>query len=209
MALMLTAPVLLQLSPEAQHLLHHMFRPNPAERCTTEDVMAHPWFTKNLPPELTSMNDRLLAARAAEHADVVVGARFAGRGDYVATGPRRWAMRLLALVLSRLTGTALTDPTSGLRMATRPAIAVFARHYPEEYLGDTVESLVIAHRVGLRIAQVPAVMRARTTGQASTSPVRSAVYLLRVVSAVLLALVREVPDVDARDLAATRSEVTP
>ena len=59
----------LQLSPEAQHLLHHMFRPNPAERCTTEDIMAHPWFTKNLPPELASLNDRLLAARAAEHAE--------------------------------------------------------------------------------------------------------------------------------------------
>jgi serine/threonine protein kinase len=59
----------LQLSPEAQHLLHHMFRPNPAERCTTEDIMAHPWFTKNLPPELGTLNDRLLAARAAEHAE--------------------------------------------------------------------------------------------------------------------------------------------
>jgi serine/threonine protein kinase len=60
---------MLQLSAEAQHLLHHMFRPNPAERCTTEDIMAHPWFTRNLPPELGSLNDRLLAARAAEHAE--------------------------------------------------------------------------------------------------------------------------------------------
>ena len=143
---------------------------------------------------------------AAQHADVVVGARFAGRGEYVARGPRRWAMRLLATVLSRLTGTTLTDPTSGLRMATVPAIAVFARHYPEEYLGDTVESLIIAHRVGLRIAQVPAVMRPRTTGQASQSPARAAVYLLRVITAVLLALVREVPAVDPRDLASAREE---
>lgn len=31
--------------------------------------MAHPWFTKNLPPELVSLNDQLLATRAAEHAD--------------------------------------------------------------------------------------------------------------------------------------------
>ena len=46
-----------------------MFRPNPAERCTTEDIMAHPWFTKHLPPELAQLNDRLLAAKAAEHAE--------------------------------------------------------------------------------------------------------------------------------------------
>jgi serine/threonine-protein kinase SRK2 len=50
-------------------VMRHMFRPNPAERCTTEDIMAHPWFTRNLPPELGSLNDRLLAARAAEHAE--------------------------------------------------------------------------------------------------------------------------------------------
>ncbi len=59
----------MQLSVEAQHLLQHMFRPNPTERCTTEDIMAHPWFTKNLPPELAKLNDRLLAAKAAEHAE--------------------------------------------------------------------------------------------------------------------------------------------
>lgn len=146
--------------------------------------------------------------KASETADVVVGARFAGKGDYVARGPRRWAMRFLARVLSKLTGTRLTDPTSGLRLATLPAIAVFARHYPEEYLGDTVESLVIAHRVGLTITQVPVAMRPRTTGQASQSPAKAAVYLMRVATAVLLALVREVPAVDARDLASAREEAS-
>jgi len=56
-----------ELSPEAQHLIHHIFRPNPAERCTTEDIMAHPWFTRNLDPNLAALNDRLMAAKAAEH----------------------------------------------------------------------------------------------------------------------------------------------
>lgn len=137
---------------------------------------------------------------AAASADVVVGARFAGRGSYHARGPRRWAMRLLAVVLSRVTGTRLTDPTSGFRVAGPRAIAVFAQHYPEEYLGDTVESLVIAHRVGLDIAQVPVEMRERTTGRASQSPLRATAYLGRVAVAVVLALLREVPATDPRDL---------
>ncbi len=138
--------------------------------------------------------------KAAENADVVVGARFAGRGSYQARGPRRWAMRLLAMVLSKVTGTRLTDPTSGFRVAGPRAIPVFAQHYPEEYLGDTVESLVIAHRVGLSVAQVPVQMRARTTGTASQSPLRATAYLSRVAIAVVLALVREVPATDSRDL---------
>lgn len=146
------------------------------------------------PAEITG----LLAA--AESADVVVGARFAGRGSYQARGPRRWAMRLLALVLTNVTGTRLTDPTSGFRVAGPRAIPVFAQHYPEEYLGDTVESLIIAHRVGLTIAQVPVEMRVRAAGNASQSPLRAAVYLARVAIAVLLGLVREVPATDPRDL---------
>jgi glycosyltransferase involved in cell wall biosynthesis len=133
------------------------------------------------------------------HADVVVGARFAGRGDYVVRGPRRWAMRLLSSVLSRIVGTSVRDPTSGFRLVNRRAVALFAEHYPEEYLGDTVEALVIAHRAGLRIAQVPVAMRPRATGTASTSPYRSAVFLLRAVVAVGLALIRRAP-VGGRDL---------
>jgi glycosyltransferase involved in cell wall biosynthesis len=46
-------------------------------------------------------------------ADLVVGVRFAGSGDYVARGPRRWAMRLLARTFSRIHGTTLSDITSG------------------------------------------------------------------------------------------------
>jgi glycosyltransferase involved in cell wall biosynthesis len=130
---------------------------------------------------------------AIADADVVIGSRFAGRGDYAVRGPRRWAMRLLSAGLTSIVGTSVTDPTSGFRLVHRQAIALFAEHYPEEYLGDTVEALVVAHRSGLRIKQVPVAMRARESGRASTNPVRSAVYLLRVVVAVGLAMVRRAP----------------
>jgi glycosyltransferase involved in cell wall biosynthesis len=134
--------------------------------------------------------DHLLAV---PDADVVIGSRFAGRGEYAVRGPRRWAMRLLSRTLSGIVGTAVTDPTSGFRLVHRRAVALFAEHYPEEYLGDTVEALVVAHRAGLTIKQVPVAMRVRTCGRASTDPVRSAVYLLRVVVAVGLAMVRRAP----------------
>src|SRR5688572_27371806 len=60
---------------------------------------------------------RLLAA--LDDADLVIGARFAGAGEYRVSGPRRWAMRLLSGVVSRLAGTKLTDTTSGFRAANR------------------------------------------------------------------------------------------
>lgn len=128
-----------------------------------------------------------------EHSDVVIGARFAGEGTYAARGPRRWAMRMLAAVLSRLARTRLTDVTSGFRVANRRAVRVFADHYPAEYLGDTVESLVIALRVGCTVSQQPVHMRPRTIGTASQSPLRAATYLVRAVVALCLALVRRWP----------------
>lgn len=130
---------------------------------------------------------------ALSEADVVIGARFAGEGTYAARGPRRWAMRLLATALSILSGTRLTDVTSGFRAANRRAVRVFADHYPAEYLGDTVESLVIAVRVGCTVTQRPVHMRPRTVGTASQTPFRAATYLVRAVVALVLALVRRWP----------------
>ncbi len=123
----------------------------------------------------------------------MVGARFAGEGDYAAAGPRRWAMLLLAFVLSRLAHQPLSDVTSGFRAVNRRGIRLFATHYPSEYLGDTVESLVIAVRTGCHVSQVPVAMRARCTGRASQSTLRSVLYLARAVVALGLALVRRWP----------------
>ncbi|MCW2615915.1 MAG: glycosyltransferase family 2 protein [Frankiales bacterium] len=123
-------------------------------------------------------------------ANIAIGARFAGRGDYVARGPRRWAMRLLSACLSRATGTRLTDTTSGFRAADRQAVALFARHYPVEYLGDTVEALLMAARAGLVVRQVPVEMRVRIDGAPSQSSLRASLYLGRAVLALGLATLR-------------------
>lgn len=131
---------------------------------------------------------RLLAA--LEHADLVIGARFAGEGDYRVRGPRRWAMSALSAVLSTMAGTRLSDTTSGFRAANRAVVELFAGHYPVEYLGDTVESLTQVARRGHRIAQVPVGMRARVAGTPSQSPARALLYLGRTVAVLILALIR-------------------
>lgn len=132
----------------------------------------------------------LVAEARKQHADVVIGARFAGAGSYSARGPRRAAMRLLSLVLSRVTRARLTDTTSGFKFAGPRALPLFAAEYPAEYLGDTVESLVIAARAGLVVRQVPVAMRPRQGGTPSHGPFRAAVFLLRALLALVIALSR-------------------
>jgi glycosyltransferase involved in cell wall biosynthesis len=131
-----------------------------------------------------------LYAAAQAGADIVIGARFAGKGDYEATGPRAWSMKLLSRILSRITQTKLTDTTSGFKLCDRRAIELFAQDYPVEYLGDTVEALVIASRAGLKVAQVPVAMRQRAGGTPSHRPFRSALMLGRAVFALVIALTR-------------------
>jgi len=133
-----------------------------------------------LPPLIAGLAD----------ADVVIGARFAGEGQYEARGPRRWAMRMLAFAVGRVAGQRLTDATSGFKANGRRAVALFAHTYPAEYLGDTVEALVIGARAGLQIRQLPVEMRQRQAGEPSHRPVRAAVYLVRAMAAFGLALMR-------------------
>jgi glycosyltransferase involved in cell wall biosynthesis len=127
---------------------------------------------------------------ALDGADLVLGARFAGEGNYDVRGLRRWAMVILAAILSRTSRARLTDTTSGYRASGPKAVALFAVHYPAEYLGDTIETLVIASRAGLVIRQIPVAMRPRAGGVPSHDPLKAAAYLARAGLALIFALIR-------------------
>lgn len=129
-------------------------------------------------------------------ADIVIGARFAGTPGFAVRGPRRWAMWLLARSVSRAVGERLTDATSGFRACNRKAMTLFARHYPVEYLGDTVEALLIAARTGLNVTQVPVTMHERAGGRPSSNPFRSTLFFLRILMSLVLARIRSWPAPD-------------
>jgi glycosyltransferase involved in cell wall biosynthesis len=125
------------------------------------------------------------------HADICIGARFAERGAYRVSGPRKWSMQFLAAVVSRVARTKLTDVTSGFRAANEKALAQYLDHYPAEYLGDTIDSLVVAARSGCKVIQVPVEMRVRQGGTPSHDPFKSSIYLARSILALFLALTRK------------------
>lgn len=123
-------------------------------------------------------------------ADIVIGARFAGVGEYRVRGPRWWAMRLLSTVLSRVHHAQLTDTTSGFRAFGPNAIKVLSRMMPPEYLGDTLDTLIIARQYRLKVIQMPVAMRERIAGTASHSPFKAGVFLIRALFILLLSLTR-------------------
>jgi len=128
--------------------------------------------------------------------DLVIGARFAGEGNYKVSGSRKWAMAVLSTVISSTAKTKLADTTSGFRASGPRAVALFAEDYPAEYLGDTVESLVIGLRSGLQVTQVPVAMRARAGGQPSQNAWRSTKFLFRAMVALAFAYIRPKPSAE-------------
>ena len=120
--------------------------------------------------------------------DVVVGSRFREPTGFRVSRIRRVVMAFLAKVLTRMVGAPLTDVTSGFRATGPRALQLFADNYPRQYLGDTVESLVIAHRHGLSIGEITTTFRERQGGEPSQSNLAATLYVGRAVIVLLLAL---------------------
>jgi len=136
--------------------------------------------------------NHLLARLAAGDVDVVLGSRFVGEdGDYGTPLARRLGITILAKLLSMITHQAITDPTSGFCAFNRKAILLFAQFYPHDY--PEPEAIVIAHRTGLKQVEIPVTMIKRKHGKSSITPVRSVYYMIKVILAILINLLREHP----------------
>jgi glycosyltransferase involved in cell wall biosynthesis len=130
----------------------------------------------------------LLAALEAGDADLVIGSRFLVPGSFRSSRGRRVGIGLLAHIVSFAVRYRLTDTTSGFRAAGPRAISLFAAAYPHDY--PEVESVVVAHRAGLRIREIPIQMHERRTGRSSITPIRSGYYMIKVTMAIAMVLLR-------------------
>ena len=126
-------------------------------------------------------------------ADIVIGSRFANGGKFSSTWTRRFVQRVIAATVSAYSKSRLTDVTSGFRLSGPRAIALFAQHYPVEWLGDTVESLILASRQGLTISEVSVSMNERMGGLPSQSIFKALMYTGRIFLILILASLRSAP----------------
>lgn len=131
----------------------------------------------------------LLGPIEQEVADIVIGSRFLERGTYRPPFFRKMGIWIFSQVISSILGMLVTDTTSGFRAANRRVINFFAVRYPEDY--PEVESLVLLHRAGMKIREVAVEMRDRTCGRSSITPLRSAYYMVKVLLAVFIDLLKK------------------
>jgi glycosyltransferase involved in cell wall biosynthesis len=139
------------------------------------------------------------AMQADPTIDMVVGSRFLSQ-DYRYPAPisRRTGIHIFATVCSSIVGQRVSDPTSGFRLCNHRAIELFARDYPHDY--PEVEAILMLHYHRLRMREVPVRMYERGGGVSSINTSgKSAYYMIKVLLAVLVGLLRARPEVAAGD----------
>lgn len=124
-------------------------------------------------------------------ADVVIGSRYIEDRGYVTPKARRMGIIILAHYISLLTRRKATDTTSGFRASNRRVIELCARYYPSDY--PEPESLVLFRQMGFTVQERPVTMNARYGGISSITPLRSANYMVKVMLAILVLLLRKPP----------------
>ena len=129
--------------------------------------------------------------------DMVCGSRFLTDKGYPATISRRTGIHIFAFLLSRIVGQQVSDPTSGFRLFNRRGIALFARDYPHDY--PEVEAVLMVHFHRLRMREVPVHMLERGGGVSSIRSGKSVYYMVKVLLAIIVGLVRARPVVEAGD----------
>lgn len=132
---------------------------------------------------------RLVQKLADSDCDLVIGSRFASEVKYRQSFTRMTGIHVLGSLIRWLTGLRTTDCTSGFRAANRRTIRAFAHWYPEDY--PEPEVILLLHRAGYRIGEVPVRMRQRRTGTTSIPFTRGLFYVLKVTVCLLLDMVRE------------------
>ena len=120
-----------------------------------------------------------------EKLNMVIGSRFIEKEGFQSSAARRLGIGYFSWLIKLVTGVRITDPTSGMRMADREVIGLFAGDYPKDY--PEPESVVTILKMGRRVREIPVQMRAREGGVSSISSMKAVYYMVKVSIAVLIA----------------------
>ena len=121
-------------------------------------------------------------------ADMVIGSRFIEKEGFQSSRLRRMGIVYFTKLIKLCTGKTVTDPTSGLRMAGKRVIRLFAECYPKDY--PEPESTVAALNQGYVVEEIPVVMRERQGGVSSITMKKSIYYMVKVTLAILMEWMR-------------------
>ena len=97
--------------------------------------------------------------------DITIGSRYLNNESYKVPLMRNIGVVFFSKLTTVVTGRRISDCTSGFRALNRRAIGLFSDEYPVDF--PDAEALIIAHRAGLSMEELPAKFRERENGKSS------------------------------------------
>lgn len=131
----------------------------------------------------------LLAPVIEGAADIAIGSRFLGN-SYRPPFARRVGMALFRQIVYMVTGTFITDTTSGFQAFNRDVIRFFATDiFPVDY--PDADMLIMLHRAGFRIVEIPVRMLENSEGKSMHSGFKPLYYMFKMLLSICVTLMRE------------------
>lgn len=132
----------------------------------------------------------LLEEVRAGKADVIIGSRFLGEGDYRPTTLKKLGMILFRFIASIITGQKVTDPTSGFQALNRKAMTFYAGDaYPVDF--PDADVLIMLHRKGMSFKEIPVRMTQSTKKKTMHSGIVPLYYLFKMILSIFVTLLRK------------------
>lgn len=124
---------------------------------------------------------KLVQKALVDNADIVIGSRFLTvRKD---KSLRMLGSRMITVLIKMLTGTRVSDPTSGFRLFKR---SILEKFYYDNSLNPEPETIALFLKQGYSVSEVQVEMRERQGGESYLNPVRSVQYMARVFATLLI-----------------------
>ena len=132
----------------------------------------------------------LLERLAEPGVDVVLGSRFLDRdGHYRPSAARKLGIGLFGRLASAMMRQHVSDPTSGFQVMRLGVARFFCTEvYPADY--PDADILILLHRSGFRVSEVPVQMRASPEGKSMHRGHRSLYYVYKMMLSILVTMLR-------------------
>lgn len=139
------------------------------------------------PNDLSSIMEPLIKGEA----DIVMGSRFLASGDKYSTGiVKGFGICFFRLLIQRLTGHSVSDPTSGLRGVSRSVFSLYSGK--EWFPADFPDANILIHQIlmDFHVKEVPARMRKRKAGISMHAGLKPLLYMIQIMLGIIIVMIR-------------------
>jgi glycosyltransferase involved in cell wall biosynthesis len=133
----------------------------------------------------------LLSVIQTSQADVALGSRWLGAGNYRGPVLRKFGKFFFGYLATLLTDLKVTDPTTGFQALSKEVVDFYCTHvYPVDYPDANV--IIMLRRAGFRIAEVPVIMYRNESGQSMHAGILKPVfYGMKMMMSIAMTLLRD------------------